>query len=50
MQKKRDEDVYAVYCPEPIYQRIYSHNQLDKIICMQSIAELEKTSEHHNIF
>ena len=23
---QKEEDVPAVYCPEPIYQRIYSHN------------------------
>ena len=35
------EDIPAVYCPEPFYQRVYSHNQLDKIICTNSRGELE---------
>ena len=40
---QRQEDVPAIYCPEPVYQRIYSHNQLDKIICMQQKSELESS-------
>ena len=31
---QKEEDVQALYCPEPVFQKIYSNNQMDKLVCL----------------
>ena len=43
-------DVHSVYCPEVIYQRLYSLNQLDKIICARTQEEIEQTNGYEETY
>ena len=38
-------DMPAVYCPEPIYQKICSFEELDEIICASSQKVIASKSE-----
>ena len=37
----KNDDVTSKYSPEPIFQKTYNLNMLDKLICMSSNEEIE---------
>ena len=46
-------DINSVYCPEPVYQKLFSLNQLDKIVCASSQEDIDNLSgyeDRHMIF
>ncbi len=39
-----------MYCPEPIFQKLYSFNQLDKIVCASTQEDIENLNGYEEAY